>query len=231
MSGDRQTHPRCGPEGHRLLPQHLYSGGDTAGVHANIEANKRAIDDAAILARFFRHGGGRMPRVRRISRRREASGRRHRPASRTWAQARACSIALEPPASCLCGRPLLSFALSEALDLCEELEGRPRPWLGVCLDVYHIWWDPNLNRDIARAGEADRIFGFHVCDWLVPTKDVLNDRGMMGDGVIDIPSIRPGQEGALSRPYRSRDLYGRNWWKRPIAEILEVCALRLSTAV
>src|SRR5450631_1669692 len=61
--------------------------------------------------------------------------------------------------------------------------------LGDALDVYHIWWDPELLPQIERAGK-DRLLAFHVCDWLVPTRDILNDRGMMGDGVIDIKSIR-----------------------------------------
>ena len=65
--------------------------------------------------------------------------------------------------------------------------------LGVALDVYHIWWDPELLPQIARAGK-DRLMAFHVCDWVVPTTDILNDRGMMGDGVIDIKSIREAVE-------------------------------------
>ena len=60
--------------------------------------------------------------------------------------------------------------------------------VGVAVDVYHVWWDPDLEAQIARAGS--RILGFHVCDWLVPTRDLLLDRGMMGDGVIDLPHIR-----------------------------------------
>ena len=57
--------------------------------------------------------------------------------------------------------------------------------LGVAVDVYHVWWDPKLESQIARAGR-DRLLAYHVCDWLVPTRDLLNDRGMMGDGVIDL---------------------------------------------
>ena len=80
--------------------------------------------------------------------------------------------------------------------------------LGVAVDVYHVCWDPELEREIARAGAAGRILAFHVCDWLVPTRDLLLDRGMMGDGVIDIPQA----SAAWSRPpgyaglHRGRDL-------------------------
>ncbi len=61
-------------------------------------------------------------------------------------------------------------------------------WLGVTVDVYHCWWDPMLKAEIQRAGR--NILSFHVCDWRTPTRDILNDRGMMGEGCIDIPKIR-----------------------------------------
>ncbi len=123
--------------------------------------------------------------------------------------------------------------MSEALEMCQQIEGSvSEPSLGVCLDVYHVWWDPNLERDIARAGMEKRIFGFHVCDWLVPTTDVLNDRGMMGDGVIDIPSIRALVEEAGYQGLTEVEIFSvQNWWKRPVAEILKVCAERLATSV
>jgi len=62
------------------------------------------------------------------------------------------------------------------------------PWVGVTIDVYHLWWDSFLQSEIARAGKS--IFSFHVCDWRTPTRDLLNDRGLMGDGCINIPQIR-----------------------------------------
>jgi hypothetical protein len=54
--------------------------------------------------------------------------------------------------------------------------------LGVVVDVYHVWWDPDALAGIQRAGSANRIHAFHISDWLVPTRDLLLDRGMMGDG-------------------------------------------------
>ena len=75
--------------------------------------------------------------------------------------------------------------LEQALDICDALGDG----IGVAVDVYHVWWDPKLQSQIARAGK--RILAHHICDWLVPTRDLLNDRGMMGDGVIDlIPASR-----------------------------------------
>ena len=79
--------------------------------------------------------------------------------------------------------------LRHALDICDRLDPEQSGMLGVTIDVYHTWWDPELADQIARAGRA-RLLALHVCDWLVPTVHMLNDRGMMGDGVIDIPRIR-----------------------------------------
>ena len=97
----------------------------------------------------------------------------------------------------------------QALDICDALDPKRSGALGVALDVYHIWWDPELLPQIARAGK-ERLLAFHVCDWLVPTKDILNDRGMMGDGVIDIKSVRACGRGAgLCRLFRDRDFFER----------------------
>jgi sugar phosphate isomerase/epimerase len=95
-----------------------------------------------------------------------------------------------------------------------------------------VWWDPNLKRDIARAGMENRIFGFHVCDWLVPTNDILNDRGMMGDGIIDIRSIHAQLKKAGFNGFIETEIFSaQNWWKRPVKEILNVCAERVLTSV
>src|SRR5215467_2599541 len=81
----------------------------------------------------------------------------------------------------------------QALDICDRLDPKRTGALGVALDVYHIWWDPEVLAQIERAGK-DRLLAFHVCDWMVPTRDILNDRGMMGDGVIDIKPLRAAVE-------------------------------------
>jgi sugar phosphate isomerase/epimerase len=116
--------------------------------------------------------------------------------------------------------------MRHANDLCDALgEG-----IGILIDVYHVWWDPHLEGEIARAGRAKRILGFHVCDWLVPTRDFLTDRGMMGDGVIDIRGIRrmvedAGYAGAVEAEIFSAE----NWWKRDPAEVIDVCRERFAT--
>ncbi len=98
-----------------------------------------------------------------------------------------------------------------ALDWCDELDPDGEFGLGVAVDVYHVWWDPDLASQILRAGK--RILAFHVSDWLVPTTDLVNDRGMPGDGVINIPSLE------IFSPY---------WWQKDINSTLDISVDRIA---
>ncbi|MBR1092000.1 sugar phosphate isomerase/epimerase [Bradyrhizobium manausense] len=118
----------------------------------------------------------------------------------------------------------------QALDICDRLDPNSSGMLGVALDVYHIWWDPELMDQIARAGQ-DRLLAFHVCDWLVPTKDILNDRGMMGDGVIDIKRSREAVEAQGFAGYCEIEIFSNDWWNRPMDEVLRTCIERHKTVV
>lgn len=95
--------------------------------------------------------------------------------------------------------------------------------VGIAADVYHIWWDPQLEKEIQRAGS--RIIGFHVCDWLTPTTDFLNDRGLMGEGCIDIKGIRAMVEATgFVGPIEVEIFSTRHWSRDPdefFADILE----------
>ena len=112
--------------------------------------------------------------------------------------------------------------LEQALDLCDALgEG-----VGVAVDVYHVWWDPKLEAQIRRAGKA-RLLAYHICDWLVPTRDTLNDRGMMGDGVIDLPRIRGWMQDAGYGGMHEVEIFSTlDWWRRDADEVLRVCKER-----
>ena len=120
--------------------------------------------------------------------------------------------------------------LEHALDLCDELDPSRSGALGVAVDVYHVWWDPKLQQQIARAGK-ERLLAFHVCDWLIPTRDLLNDRGMMGDGVIEISKIRGWVEDAGYAGFSEVEIFSDRWWERPGAEVLDVCITRHRSAV
>ncbi|UGY21392.1 sugar phosphate isomerase/epimerase family protein [Bradyrhizobium septentrionale] len=117
-----------------------------------------------------------------------------------------------------------------ALDICDALDPGRTGALGVALDVYHIWWDPELMSQIARAG-TDRLLAFHVCDWLVPTRDILNDRGMMGDGVIDIRSVRAAVEAQGFAGYSEIEIFSNDWWTKPMDVVLTTCIERHRSVV
>jgi sugar phosphate isomerase/epimerase len=202
-----------------------------AGFDANVEANRRAISDAATLGakNFVMVVGGLPEGSKNLA---AARNQVAEAAGLLAAHGRGVGvrIALEPLHPVYAAERSCLSLLSEALDICDAIEGSSDdPWLGTCLDVHHLWWDPNLRREIVRAGAARRIFGFHVCDWLVPTEDVLNDRGMMGDGVIDISGIRRDVEAAGYAGAVEVEIFSaKNWWKRPMAETLGVCQERLA---
>ena len=206
---------------------------DHASFLANVEANRRAIDDAAALgaASCVMVVGGLPEGSKDIAAARAQVAEASALLLEHGRQA-GVRIALEPLHPVYAADRSCLSLLSEALDLCDAIEGEAEdPWLGACLDVYHLWWDPNLSRDIARAGRSRRIFGFHVCDWLVPVRDVLNDRGMMGDGVIDVRGIRRDVEAAGYDGLVEVEIFStENWWKRPMDETLRVCAARFASS-
>jgi sugar phosphate isomerase/epimerase len=112
--------------------------------------------------------------------------------------------------------------LEQALDICDALGDG----IGVVVDVYHVWWDPKLEAQIRRAGRK-RILAYHICDWLVPTRDLLNDRGMMDDGVIDLPRIRGWVEAAGYTGFDEVEIFSElDWWKRDPDEVLRTCIER-----
>lgn len=203
------------------------------GFRANVEANKRAIMDAAVLgAETFVMVVGGLPQHSK-----DIAGARQQVKDATaellgHAKELGVRLSLEPLHPVYAAERSCLTLTSEAVSWCEEIEGATLdPWLGVCLDVYHIWWDPNVMAGIARAGAARRIFNFHVCDWLVPTEDVLNDRGMVGDGVIDVKALRGAVEDAGYRGFVEMEIFSaKNWWTRAMDETLSIARERFTSA-
>jgi len=120
--------------------------------------------------------------------------------------------------------------LEQALDVCDALDPGRSGALGVAVDLYHVWWDPKLAQQIARAGR-ERLLAFHVCDWLTPTRDLLNDRGMMGDGVIEIRKAREHMEAAGYTGFAEVEIFSEHWWSRPGEEVLDTCIARHRSVV
>ncbi len=118
--------------------------------------------------------------------------------------------------------------MAEARAICQQLGD---DMLGIAVDVYHVWWDPDLEREIQLAGEQGTLFGFHVCDWRVETRDLLTDRGLMGDGCIDIRKIRGWIEAAGFTGFNEVEVFSTEYWAMDQHEYLDriVAAYREKT--
>ena len=121
-------------------------------------------------------------------------------------------------------------SMRQALDICDRLDPQNSGSIGIAFDVYHNFWDFEVLAQIKRAGKK-RLLAFHICDWLVPTRDQLNDRGMMGDGVIDIPRLRAAAEAAGFSGYCETEIFSTDWWAKPVDEVLKTCIGRYRTVV
>lgn len=109
--------------------------------------------------------------------------------------------------------------LSQANDMAERINS---PFVGVAVDVYHLWWDPHLHEEIMRCGRNGRLLAFHICDWKFPLDDVLNDRGLMGEGCIDVPEIRGWVEEAGFRGYNEVEIFSNRYWSMNQHEFLKL---------
>ena len=205
----------------------MFGGADASTWRATIDDNLKAIEEAAAIgARTLIMLAGGLPEGSK-----DLPGARARVAEGIAeilpaARAAGVPLAIEPLHPMTCSSRGCVTTLGLANDLCDELgEG-----VGVAVDVYHVWWDPALDAEIARAG--DRILAFHVNDWLPDTRDLVFDRGMMGDGVVDIPRIRRLVERAGYDGMNEVEIFSaENWWKRDPDEVVAVCIERHETAV
>ena len=140
-----------------------------------------------------------------------------------YAAASNVRLALEPLHPVYGGDRSCLVTMRDAVDLCLAIDA---PNVGVAVDVYHVWWDRTLADELLRAG-PERIFGYHLCDWLAQTHDVLLDRGMMGDGVADLKAIRAAVEAAgYDGPCEVEVFSAQNWWRRDPADVLDACVER-----
>ena len=100
--------------------------------------------------------------------------------------------------------------LRQAHEICDFL-GSPDS-LGIAVDAYHVWWDPELESQIALAGRTGRLLAFHLCDWLTPTGDLLNDRGLMGEGCINLREMSAWVDAAGFAGHREVEIFSHRWW-------------------
>jgi sugar phosphate isomerase/epimerase len=196
----------------------MFTANTIAERQAAIDDNRRAIEEAAAIgAKHLVLVAGTLP-----AKSRDLPGSRQMVADGIAAilpEARAAGVTLgiEPLHPMYAGDRACINTIDQALDLAEVLgEG-----VGVVVDTYHTWWDPDLERAIERAGRLGRLAMYHISDWLVPTADMLLDRGMMGDGVIDFRTIRGMVEAAgYSGPHEVEIFSRDTWWKKPGDEVL-----------
>lgn len=142
-----------------------------------------------------------------------------------YAKDRSVKLALEPLNPVYGGNRTCVMTVRDALNVCAIVDAEN---LGVAVDVYHVWWDTTLPDVLPEA--SGKILGYHLCDWLAETSDVLLDRGMMGDGVADLKALRGFVEGAGYRGLCEVEIFSaEHWWKRDPNDVLDVIVERFRT--
>lgn len=134
------------------------------------------------------------------------------------AAAAGVKLAIEPLHPMYAGDKSAVTTLAEANTIAENINS---PWVGVALDVYHLWWDQDLESEIKRCGKNGNIFAFHVCDWNVPTVDMLTDRGLMGEGCIDVKQIRGWVEASGFDGFIEVEVFSERHWNSDQNQYLE----------
>lgn len=202
----------------------MFPGIDEAARRAADDDNRRAVDEALALnaACLVLVVGGLPGESKDIagarSQVRDGLGR-----LLEYARKAGMPLAIEPLHPMYAADRACINTLEQANDLCDELGD---DGLGIAVDLYHTWWDPKFYAEIERAGRK-RILGFHICDWLVPTRDLLLDRGMMGDGVIDIRAARQAVEALGYTGAHEVEIFSEHtWWQRDPDSVLETCKAR-----
>ena len=133
-------------------------------------------------------------------------------------QAAGVKLAIEPLHPMYADSRSAINTLGQANDMCEAINS---PLVGVAVDVYHLWWDPALQAEIARCGRLKKLFAYHVCDWRTPTIDLLNDRGLMGEGCIPLRHIRAWMETAGFQGFNEVEVFSNRLWAMNQDEYLQ----------
>ena len=196
---------------------------DGAHGHGALDDNRRAIDEAATL------GAPELVVVAGGIPDRDLPGARARLADRLaalvpYAADRGVRLALEPLHPMYCADRAVISTLSQALALAAP---HPAHVVGVVVDTFHVWWDPDLRARVAEAGAQGRISSYQICDWLVPmAADPLMSRGMMGDGVIDFASITEMVTAAGYRGDVEVEIFNDDVWANDPRDVVETMKRR-----
>lgn len=181
---------------------------EAATREAALADNRRAIDEAAIIgAPMVVLVCGAVPGMPLAEARQQIQD--GIAALEPHARANRVKLAIEPLHPMYAGDRSAVNTMAQARAICEAIKS---PWVGIAADVYHIWWDPESEAELARAGAGGWLFGFHVCDWRLETRDLLNDRGLMGEGCIDIPRLRGAAERAGFTGFNEVEIFSTVRW-------------------
>ena len=194
----------------------MFPASSAAERAARIDDNRRALDDAAALGAevLVLVCGAAPDRDIGAARSMVADGIA---AIAPYALERGVRLGIEPLHPAFAAERSCITTMREARLMSEQYAASN---VGVVVDVYHVWWDPERAEEIARLG--DRIAGYHVNDWLVPVKNVLMNRGMMGDGVIELRRIRGEIERAGYRGPIEVEIFNESIWERPLDELVRL---------
>ena len=187
-----------------------------AGLQEAIDDNLKAIDEAAALgAPLIVLVCGAVPgQPLPISRQQIIDG-----IAAVLPHAKACGVklAIEPLHPMYADDRSAIGTLAQANHACDVICD---PDLGIALDVYHVWWDDQLEAQIRLTAAKNRLFAFHICDWMTPTSHILTDRGLMGEGCIDVPGIRAMVEAAGFDGFNEVEIFSERWWAKDQDEYL-----------
>jgi sugar phosphate isomerase/epimerase len=203
----------------------FFTAPDPAGRRAAVEDNRRAVEQAAAVGAgvLILVCGGLPPGSRDLPGARAMvaeSIARLAPYSRDHG----VRLAIEPLHPMFCADRAVVSTLGQALDIADEI-GEDN--VGVVVDTYHVWWDPQLYEQIDRAGRTGRIFSLQVCDWVVPLPaDALLGRGHIGDGVVDVTAIARAVADAGYRGPVEVEIFNQAVWDTPGDDTLALLAER-----
>jgi sugar phosphate isomerase/epimerase len=128
-----------------------------------------------------------------------------------WAAEAGVCLAIEPLHPIYAGDRSAINTMKAANDLCDEI-GAPN--VGVALDVYHVWWDLELEKETKRCAAADRLYGYHICDFKPDQEDMLLDRGVMGEGCAPLKEIDALVKGVGFSGATEIEIFSSKWWAR-----------------
>ncbi|MFF9087911.1 sugar phosphate isomerase/epimerase family protein [Streptomyces sp. NPDC014991] len=203
---------------------------DPAGRAAALADNRRAVEEAATLGTdtLVLVCGG-LPAGSR-----DLHGARERIADALaelgpYAEDHGVRLAIEPLHPMYAADRCVVSTLAQALDLAERF---PAHQVGVAVDTYHVWWDDQAPAQIARAGAAGRIHAFQLADWTTPLPEgVLNGRGQLGDGAIDMREWLGHVEAAGYTGPIEVELFNDGLWARDGRKVLAETARRFAERV